>query len=140
METVDNWNRWANAHTNFFTDALRILFGAFIMYKGFFFLDQADYLENLFRNVSGKGAYFVLIHYVALSHLCGGFFIVLGLLTRWCALIQVPILLGAVLINFVGEMNVSNLLQAFIGLLVCGFFIFYGSGRHSVDHGLRLHA
>src|SRR5687768_1679741 len=119
METVNNWNRWANAHTNYFTDALRILFGVFIMYKGFFFLEQTDYIHNLFRTVSGSGTYMILVHYVALSHLCGGFFIVLGLLTRWCAVIQLPILVGAVLINFVGLMSVSNLVQATLGLFLC---------------------
>src|SRR5688572_16091257 len=139
METVDKWNRWANAHTNIFTDGLRILFGAFIMIKGYFFLDQTDYLYSLFKSVSGSGTYFVILHYVALAHLCGGFFIILGLLTRWCAGAQLPILIGAVLINFIGEMNVSNLIQATLGLALCVFFVYYGSGRHSVDHELKLH-
>jgi uncharacterized membrane protein YphA (DoxX/SURF4 family) len=140
METVDNWNRWANAHTNYFTDGLRILFGAFIMLKGFFFLDQTDYLYSLFRAVGGQGTYFIIVHYVALAHLCGGFFIMLGLLTRWCALVQLPILIGAVLINFIGVMDLGNLLQASIGLVLCCFFIYYGSGRHSVDYSLKLRA
>lgn len=139
METVDNWNRWANAHTNYFTDALRILFGVFIFYKGFYFLDEADSLENLFINAGGQGSYFILVHYIALSHLCGGVFITLGLLTRWCALIQLPILIGAVLINFIGVMDVANLVQAVAGLTLCCFFVYYGSGRHSVDYGLKLH-
>ncbi len=140
METVNNWNRWANAHTNFFIDLLRVLFGAFILYKGVYFLSQTAYLESLFISVSGKGAYMILVHYVALSHLCGGFFIILGLLTRWCSLAQLPLLMGAVLINFVGEMNPNNLLQASLGLFLCCFFVFYGSGRHSVDYNLKLHA
>lgn len=140
METVDKWNRWANSHTNMFTDALRIVFGAFIMFKGFYFLDQTDYLYSIFRSAGGQGTYFIMVHYVALAHMCGGFFIMLGLLTRWCAIIQLPILIGAVIINFVGEMNAGNLLQALVALAVCGFFVFYGSGRHSVDHNLKLHA
>jgi putative oxidoreductase len=139
METVNNWNRWANTHTNLLTDALRVLFGAFILYKGYFFLDQTDYLDNLFRSVSGKGTYMILVHYVAIAHLCGGFFIMLGLLTRWCSVVQLPLLIGAVLINFVGEMNVSNLIQASVGLALCSFFVYYGSGRHSVDYDLKLH-
>jgi putative oxidoreductase len=139
METVNNWNRWANAHTNYFTDGLRILFGLFIMYKGFFFLEQTEYLDNLLRGVGGMGTYFVLVHYVALSHLCGGFFIVLGLLTRWAALLQIPALIGAVLINFVGDMQMGNLIQAAVGLALASFFVYYGSGRHSVDYNLKLH-
>jgi putative oxidoreductase len=140
METVNNWNRWANAHTNILTDALRILFGAFILYKGYYFLEETEFLDNLFRGFSGKGSYFILVHYVTLAHVCGGLFIMLGLLTRWCALVQVPILAGAVLINFVSVMNVSNLIQAVVGLALSCFFVYYGSGRHSVDYGLKLHA
>ena len=132
-------NRWANAHTNFMVDALRVLLGIFIFYKGVFFLEQTEYVYDLFKTISGQGTYFVLVHYVALAHLCGGFFMTLGLMTRFCALVQVPILVGAVLINFIGAMDVSNLLQASAGLLACTFFTFYGSGRHSVDYSLKLH-
>jgi putative oxidoreductase len=139
METVDKWNRWANSHTNFFTDALRVLFGAFIFTKGVFFLDQSDYLYSIFKDIGGQGTYFVIVHYVAISHLCGGIFIMLGLLTRWAVLLQLPILIGAVLIGFIGDMNVSEHLQAFAALALSGFFLYYGSGRHSVDHGLKLH-
>jgi putative oxidoreductase len=140
METVDKWNRWANAHTNPFLDVLRILFGAFIMFKGVFFLDQTDHLYNLFANVGGQGTYFILVHYVALSHLVGGFFITLGLLTRWCSLVQLPILLGAVSLYFFGNMSTPEFLQAFVSLIICSFFVYYGSGRHSVDYSLKLHA
>lgn len=139
METISKWNRWANAHTNFFTDALRILFGAFIFFKGIFFLDQTDYIYNLFREISDEGTYFVLVHYVALAHLCGGFFIMLGLMTRWCAVLQLPILLGAILVNFLGDMNPGNLVQATLGFLACCFFVYYGSGKHSVDYSMKLH-
>ena len=140
MEIVNKWNQWANAHTNLFTDALRVLFGAFILYKGIFFLNQTAYLDGLFKEFGHQGTYIIMTHYVALSHLCGGFFIVLGLLTRWCALAQIPLLMGAVLINFIGTMNTGNLLQAAIALVVCGFFVVYGSGKHSVDYNLKLHA
>lgn len=139
MEAILKLNRWANSHTNIFTDMLRVLFGAFIFYKGIFFLEDTQYAYDLMRTISGEGTYFVLVHYVALAHICGGLFIMMGLITRISALLQLPILIGAVLINFMGVMNLSNLIQASLGLAICIFFVFYGSGRHSVDHSLRLH-
>jgi putative oxidoreductase len=139
MQTVDNWNRWANAHTNYFTDGLRILFGIFIMFKGFYLLMGADEVDRLPKDVTGMGSYLILLHYITLAHLCGGFFVVLGLLTRRCSLILLPALIGAVAINFVGTVNASNLVQASLALVACGFFIYYGSGRHSVDYSMRLH-
>lgn len=139
METISNLNRWANRHTNFFTDVLRVLFGAFLFYKGIYFLSEPNYLDELLRNVHSSGTYLTLVHYVALAHVCGGLFIMLGLLTRLCSLIQLPILLGAVIVNFVGVMEWSNFLQALITFLVCVGFTLYGSGRHSVDYSLKLH-
>jgi len=139
MEAITKLNRWANAHTNLLIDALRVLFGAFILYKGFFYLTQTDYLYLIFKLVSGKGTYFVLVHYVAIAHLCGGFFIMMGLLTRFSALVQLPILVGAITVNFIGALDGANLIQALLASFVCVFFLFYGSGKHSVDYTLRLH-
>ncbi len=140
MQTIiTRWNRWANAHSNIFTVSLRILFGAFIFIKGVMFLDQTEHLYNIFKTVSGEGTYFVLVHYVALAHLCGGVFIMMGLITRFAALVQIPILIGAVTINFIGVMDISNLVQSVVAFFACVFFVFYGSGRRSVDKGLKLH-
>lgn len=136
---ITKWNRWANAHTTLFTDALRILFGLYLFCKGVLFWEETDYLNNLFSVISGKGTYFILVHYVALGHLCGGVFIIVGLLTRLCALAQLPILVGAVTVNFLGVMNVEHLVESIVAFFTCAFFVFYGSGRHSVDHTLRLH-
>jgi uncharacterized membrane protein YphA (DoxX/SURF4 family) len=131
-------NKWANAHTNVFMDVLRVLFGGFMFYKGICFLNDSDYLSQVLTGISPEGTYFILIHYVSLVHFCGGLFIMLGLLTRLCSFLQIPILIGAVLINFVGKMDASNLVQASAGLLLSVFFMFYGSGKHSVDYSLQL--
>ena len=51
---------------------------------------------------------------------------------------QLPILVGAVLINFVGEMNVTNLIIASIVLIISFFYSVYGSGKHSADYLFKL--
>ena len=80
----------------------------------------------------------LLIHYVASAHMVGGIMIVFGLLTRWSIWVQLPILIGAVMINFLGQMNVQNFIMATITLLVCIFFLFYGSGKHSADYYFKM--
>ena len=80
----------------------------------------------------------ITIHYVAPAHLMGGILIFFGLLTRWAIIAQLPILIGAVLINFLGEMNTTNLLISSIVLLLCIFFLFYGSGKNSVDYYMKM--
>lgn len=78
------------------------------------------------------------IHYVVPAHFIGGLLIVFGLLTRWAVIAQIPILIGAVMVNFAGEMNSSNLILASVALLLCIFFAFYGSGKHSVDKYFKM--
>ena len=80
-----------------------------------------------------------LIHYIAMAHIFGGVLIAIGLFTRVSVLVQLPIVLAAVIVNLMGEMNAVSLLQALLCLVVCAFFLFYGSGRNSVDHSLRMH-
>ena len=78
------------------------------------------------------------MHYVAPAHLIGGLLIAFGLLTRWAAIAQLPILIGAVLINIVGDMNGAALALAAVSLILCIFFIFYGSGKHSADYYFKM--
>ena len=77
-------------------------------------------------------------HYVAAAHMMGGVMIVFGLLTRWAIWAQLPILLGAVVINFIGTFNVMNVILALITLAVCLFFLAYGGGKHSADYYFKM--
>lgn len=56
------------------------------------------FLGKLSRTGSDWLASGALLHYVALAHFVGGLLLVIGLLTRLAALVQVPILAGAVFI------------------------------------------
>ena len=107
MKTVVQLNKWANSHTSVLIDTIRIATGLFLVFKGFQFSFQTQYLDDIFNSTS-IGANLVLEHYIAMSHIAGGFLIVFGLLTRWALIAQLPILVGAVIINFLGVMNIDN--------------------------------
>lgn len=140
METILKLNRWANAHTNYGIDALRILLGAFLFYKGLFLFSNSSYeADRILESMPGLGGNLFLIHYIAMAHVCGGIFIALGLLTRVSALLQLPILLVAVIVNSMNASNPTALIESAACLLLSVFFLIYGSGRHSIDHSLRLH-
>ncbi len=138
MGTIKSLNKWANAHTYFPLDLIRYALGAFLFYKGIDFISNSEILINLIKPLENFAGGMLTIHYVAPAHLIGGILIFFGLLTRWAIIAQLPILFGAVLINFVGEMNTTNLLIASIVLLLCIFFLFYGSGKHSVDYYMKM--
>jgi len=101
-------------------------------------MSDSQILIDLFKPVQNMAGGMIMIHYVAPAHFIGGILIAFGLLTRWAIIAQLPILIGAVLINFVGEMNSLNLLLATLTFLISVFFMFYGSGKHSADYYFKM--
>lgn len=138
MATIKSLNKWANAHTYYPLDLLRIALGIFFFIKGIQFASQTHMLTELISPLKGYGGVMLAVHYVAPAHLVGGILIAFGLLTRWSLIAQLPILIGAILINFVGTMVAWNLVLALVVTAVTVFFIFYGSGKHSVDYYLKM--
>ncbi|WP_179346206.1 DoxX family protein [Winogradskyella ursingii] len=138
MGYIKSLNKWANAHSYYPLDLLRIALGILLFYQGVYFMSNLPLLMDLYEPIKPLIGDVFLVHYIAPAHFVGGFLIVFGLLTRWAIIAQLPILIGAVLINFVGEMNTSNFILSTTVLCVCIFFLFYGSGKHSVDKYLKM--
>ncbi|MFD0963914.1 DoxX family protein [Pseudofulvibacter geojedonensis] len=138
MDTIKKINKWANLHSYYPIDILRISLGVFLFTKGLYFMNNSLQLVELiqpFKNYVGE---MILIHYLVPAHIIGGILIVFGLLTRWALIAQIPILIGAVLINVIGEFQVSNFIIAGITLLIAIFFTYFGSGKHSADYHLKM--
>ncbi len=131
-------NKWANAHTYYLLDILRIALGVFLIYKGVTFITNSREFEDLISPLSNFLGGMLTFHYIASAHIVGGIMIIFGLLTRWAIIAQLPILLGAVIINFIGDMNSSNLILATIALVASMFFLFYGGGKHSADYYFKM--
>ena len=138
MGTLKHLNKWANSHTYYPLDLIRIGLGAFIFYKGLYFMSNSLVLAELIEPLKNYVGEIILLHYVVPDHLIGGILIIFGLLTRWALIAQIPVLVGAVLINVLGIMNALNLVTAIIILLLSVFFIVYGSGKHSADYYFKM--
>ncbi len=138
MARIRELNKWANANTCLPIDILRIILGSFLFLKGVSFIVDKKYLHEILNTVGSFGSEMILIHYVAMAHMAGGVMIVIGFLTRWSIWVQLPILLGAFLINFVGVFNPSDFAQSMLAFATSVFFIFFGSGKHSVDYYLKM--
>lgn len=141
MGAILRLNRWANAHTNYGIDALRVLFGAFIFYKGIFYFNESNQAETyrMLAALPGFASNMIIIHIIAMAHICGGILIALGLITRIAVAMQIPILVAAVIVNLMGELNAIGLIQSGTSTVLAIFFLFYGSGKHSVDYSLKMH-
>jgi uncharacterized membrane protein YphA (DoxX/SURF4 family) len=138
MNNVKNLNKWANAHTYFTVDLVRMALGVFLFSKGVSFITNVQYLADLISPIDKFGGGMILLHYIASAHILGGILIVFGLLTRWAIIAQLPILIGAVIINFMGEMHSQNLFLSMLTLIICIAFLIYGSGKHSADYYFKM--
>ena len=138
MGKIKSLNKWANRHTYWPLDVIRMALGVFLFIKGINFMSDSQVLLDLFSPFKNMAGAMIIIHYVAPAHFIGGILIFFGLLTRWAIIAQLPILIGAVIINFVGEMNTFNLFISSITLLGCAFFMLYGSGKHSADYYFKM--
>ena len=138
MDTIKTLNKWANGHTYFPLDLLRVALGIFLFIKGISFMADSMMLLQLFKPMENMVGGMIVVHYVAPAHFIGGVLIAFGLLTRWAIIAQLPILIGAILINFVGEMHTSNFILAIVILLISVFFLLYGSGKHSLDYYFKM--
>ena len=139
MDTsVKGLNKWANRHTSYSLDFLRVLLGIFFIYKGASFITNNQDFEDLIAPISNFLGGMFVFHYIAAAHVMGGLIIIFGLLTRWAIIAQLPILFGAVLINFIGEMQIVNLIVSMIVVSISLFFLIYGSGKHSADYYFKM--
>lgn len=138
MNNIKYLNKWANAHTYLSVDLVRMALGVILFLKGISFITNTQYLADLLSPIDRFGGGMIFLHYVASAHILGGILIFFGLLTRWAIIIQLPILIGAVVISFMGQMHTQNLLFSLVTLSICVAFIIYGSGKHSADYYFKM--
>lgn len=142
MSVITDVERWGNSHRPGFLDLFRIALGLFITYKGLFFITHMHELENTTAGINTWFAGAFLAHYVIFAHILAGPLIVVGLFTRIACLIQIPILVGAViLVNAPrGLFSVGNHMELEISVIVLiGLIVFmiFGAGRFSIDEKRR---
>ena len=121
-------------------DCLRIFLGVALFIRGTQFItDASSFFDLLSEDSAARLQSTVLLHYVALSHFFGGFMMIAGLLTRVAALIQIPVLIGAVLTTEVASATnpgSQGFELAALTLFLLVLIFLYGPGLWSSDHFL----
>jgi putative oxidoreductase len=138
MSVITDVERWGNSHRPGFLDIFRIALGIFITYKGLYFITHMNELQMTTQGINLWFAGAAISHYVIFAHILGGPLIVFGLFTRVACMIQLPILLGAVImVNYPkGFLSVGNHMELEISLIVLAgllVFMLFGAGRFSID-------
>ncbi len=144
MNVIQKVEHWGDAHHAKWLDVVRIVLGLIIFSKGIALISDTGRQQELLLNNSIFGfsemMSSVAIHLVAFAHLVGGILITIGLVTRFAAVIQIPILICAILfVNISHGFSALNseLWLSIIVLFLLILFWVIGSGPISVDHQIR---
>ena len=142
MGTLQQIHNWSLVHHPRWLVVIRVALGLCLFFKGISFMySSVNTQQLLYNTVFASSADAILIG-ITWAHLLGGFLIIIGLLTRWAALLQLPILLAAIIIlaNQYGIFASGTALPfTVIIFLVLVFFLVEGGGPLSLDNYFRLH-
>ncbi len=123
---------WFEQHQSYAYSLVRIFLGAALFIRGILFISNPAKLTQL----AGSEKYFWMYSYIAIVHLVGGGLLAAGLFTRFAALIQIPILFGAVFIIHLSQgflASGQSLELSGLVLFLLLVFFFFGSGELSFD-------
>ncbi len=133
---------WLAAHSDLFMDLIRAYLGVGLFVKGIYILENQTAFQRLIENTGNMPiSLLAAAHYVIPVHLVGGVMLLLGLATRFAAVAQIPLLVGAIFYVHLPRFATLELRQnlEFTGLvlfLLCMISV-YGSGRYSLDYLLH---
>ena len=142
MNSLQRIEYWADHHHPVWLDLIRIILGLALITKGIAFILNKDEIIKMLAGRGTEMSEFVTFyagHYVIVALIVGGIFVMIGFVTRWALLFQLPAIIGEMLMTdfhkqlFVLNSDLNYLILIFV-LMV--FFILYGSGKISFDHWL----
>jgi putative oxidoreductase len=134
MGILHQMKDWSATHHPRWLVFLRVALGLCLFVKGISFMYDMSLLDELLSKSSLQNYSSWISLIITWIHLLGGFLIIIGLLTRWAVLLQIPILFGAVIfINTPGATG-SEFTFALLTLLLLIFFFVEGGGPLSLDH------
>jgi uncharacterized membrane protein YphA (DoxX/SURF4 family) len=131
--------RWVDAHSDVFLDAIRIYLGIGLIVKGLYIMTNRDQVLALLDAGGGLSlAVMTAAHLVIPIHFAGGLLLALGLVTRPAALLQIPVVAGALICVYLPRLASLEMREniEFSGLVLFLLFVIaaHGPGRCSVDH------
>ncbi len=89
--------KWSTTHHPRWLVFFRVALGVCLIFKGITFLSNTISLESLLTESQFNFTTSWLPGVITWLHLLCGFLLIIGLFTRWAALVMTPILLGAVI-------------------------------------------
>lgn len=142
MNLIHRIEQWGDTHHPRFLDIIRILLGIFLLLKGLGFMDNTANLKYLIETRAditvAPWVLMSLVYYVTFVHMVGGTLIAMGIMTRFSAIMQIPVVFGAVFfINVLQSPFNTDLASSIAALILLVLFAIIGSGRWSIENYLK---
>jgi uncharacterized membrane protein YphA (DoxX/SURF4 family) len=133
MKLLISIRTWLETHNDVAYSFIRIFLGSALFVRGWMINSDPSIITRL----TGANQWYWWYSYVIIIHIVGGLLLGIGLFTRLGALLQIPVLLGAILIFHLKEglarVEQSLELSTLVLVLLVIYFVF-GSGSLSVDN------
>ncbi|PQJ34991.1 hypothetical protein BSZ35_10615 [Salinibacter sp. 10B] len=125
-----------DANRHLVLDAVRVYLGAGLFFRGLALLLTDTGLQQFTAGAAPSLTTSGILIYVTAAHLVGGALLTVGLYTRLAALVQLPVLAGAVLVVHWqdGLLSANQSLEfSALVLFLLGLVFLFGGGRWSLD-------
>ena len=142
MYLLHKIDSWSEKHHPLWLDFFRVLLGIVLIWQALYFIVNKSAIVQIVEQY-GFGFYtMTAAHAIIGIHLVGGVLILAGLLTRFAAAIQLPVLLCNIIFIIMpnGFMSIRSEAELTIIVLALSLlFLFEGSGHYSLDYYLETH-
>ncbi len=132
------FREWAQFHPDAFMDAIRVYLGLGLIIKGLYIMNNQDQFGRLLEGNAMPLGILTVAHYVIPVHFAGGLMLLLGFGTRIAAVLQLPLLIGALFYIYLPQFSSLEMRQdiefSALVLFLLGLIAVHGPGRYSVDH------
>jgi len=133
---------WSEKHHPLWLDFFRVLLGTVLVWQALYFIVNKSAIVQIVDQY-GFGFYtMTAAHAIIGIHLVGGLLIFFGLLTRFAAAVQLPVLLCNIIFIIIPNGFMSLRSETELTVLVSALvmlFLFEGSGHYSLDNYLKNH-
>jgi uncharacterized membrane protein YphA (DoxX/SURF4 family) len=136
MSRLSSLLRRLETNRHLVLDAIRVYLGAGLFFRGLALLLTDTGLQQLVGGAAPSLTTSGVAVYVTTAHVVGGAMLAVGLYTRLAALVQLPILAGAVLLVHWqdGLLSANQSLEfSALVLFLLGLVALFGGGRWSLD-------
>lgn len=143
MNFFQRMELWGDNHHPKWLDYIRVALGLFLCYKAIMFLiNMSDMVSLMNKANMGVSSFVIMLfgQFIVIVTLMSGIFLILGLHTRIICMVQIPILIGALMIlNKSGGAGVdaSEVFATVLTLILLVGFLIVGNGPLSYGRLFR---